>query len=156
MTPEDEVRLLERMLEEKKRALGVSLPAEHAREPSEQSGGEQQPREREVFRDVMREHMEAISPLLAPHKLMVPLPPPPVAPPPFVPRASSSSGQQTDDDAARKEKLRVLVETALTSSIEKAVQQAARQSPHLMDALHDRLTTVYYDKLIQARKVAPL
>ncbi|MDP3772580.1 MAG: hypothetical protein Q8Q94_04405 [bacterium] len=155
MTPQDEVRFLERMLEEKKRALTVAPSAEGEHELNGQSrGGEQQPHEREVFRDVMREHMEAVPALLAPHELMAPPPPPPLVPP-FVPQAPSG-GKQTDDDVAREEKLRALVETAMTSSIEKAVQQAAQQSPHLMDALHDRLTTVYYDKLLQLRKVAPL
>ncbi len=156
MTPEEEVRFLERMLEEKKRAIAVTPPAGQKREANGQHGnGDDQPHEREIFRDVMREHMEAVPALLAPHELMAPPPPPPLAPPPFVPQALSG-GKQTDDDVAREEKLRALVETAMTSSIEKAVEQAARQSPHLMDALHDRLTTVYYDKLLQLRKVAPL
>ena len=127
ITPEEEIRELERKLADKKRALaGEGAPAAL---------------EKEIFREVMREHIQAAQPPLA------------VAPPishiPSIPSASPRGGAQ---DADRDEELRALVERALTRNIADAVAAAA-ESPYLLDALHDRLVDEYYDKLIARRKI---
>lgn len=128
--PEEEIRELERKLEEKKREL------------AEQGGGA--PPEKEIFREVLREHIERpggeSKPQLPTHgiaeiekKKDAPLPVP-----------------------ERDEKLRALIERALTRSIADAVDAAYRESPYLLDALHDRLVDEYYDKLIALRKIDAL
>ena len=127
ITPEEEIRELERKLADKKRALaGEGAPAAS---------------EKEVFREVMREHIQAAQPPLAVA--------PPVSHVPSIPSASPLGGAQ---DADRDEELRMLVERALTRNIADAVSAAA-ESPYLLDALHDRLVDEYYDKLIALRKI---
>lgn len=122
---EEEIRLLERRLGEKKRAL-----AEH---------GTTGTPEKEVFREVMREHVKSVAPAALPSASHMP----PVAPP--------AGGASPHDDAVQN-----LVAQALSGSIADAVDTASRESPYLLDALHDRLVDEYYDKLVALRKIDAL
>ena len=130
ISPEEEIRELEQKLEEKKRALA-------------EQGSPVAP-EKEVFREVMREHISTVVPPAplapAPVSHIPPTPPPP---------------QKGADAPAREEKLRALIERALTRNIADAVDAAYSESPYLLDALHDRLVDEYYDKLVALRKIDP-
>ena len=129
ITPEEEIKELERKLQEKKRAL-VEQGA---------SGTE----EKEVFREVMREHVEAVMPAPTAGG---------AAPVSHLP--SVKKPQKIGDDASgREERLRSLIERALTRNIADAVDTAYSESPYLLDELHDRLVDEYYDKLVALRKI---
>ena len=125
---QEEIRELERKLEEKKRALA----------------GEGQPvaPEKEVFREVLREHIETVAPAALPPISHIP----PALAPPVAPTSAS----------AQEDELAALVEIALGRTIEEAVKIAQANSPYLMDALHDRLVDQYYEKLIALRKLPQL
>jgi len=132
ITPEEEIKELERKLQEKKRAL-VEQGA---------SGTE----EKEVFREVMREHVEAA------------MPAPPAggaAPVSHIPPSTAPS-QKAAGASRRDDKLRILIERALTRNIADAVDAAYSESPYLLDELHDRLVDEYYDKLVALRKIDSL
>lgn len=137
ISPEEEIRELERKLEEKKREF-----AEREREV---------PPEKEMFREVLREHIEAVRPA----------PPPSAAPPPSVapvsppPRDQAGLQAQAKRQDEREAEIRSLIELALTRTIEDAVRLAERESPYLLDELHDHLVDDFYEKLIQLRKVKP-
>lgn len=132
LTPEEEIRELEQKLEEKKRALAAE--------------GSPAAPEKEVFREVMRERIGALQPAPpAGGAAVSPIPPGGVSPPP--------PQKAADDAAGREDKLRLLVERALTRSIADAVDAAYGESPYILDALHDRLVDEYYDKLVALRKI---
>lgn len=125
-SPEEEIRALEQKLEAKKKELverGVELP-----------------HEKEMFREVLRKHVEEIK-----------------APPPIYPVPPSDDQQKKSDDKKKQEEheevIRQLIELALTSTIEKAVRWAEAQSPYILDELHDHLIDDYYDKLVALRKI---
>lgn len=120
---EEEIRLLERRLEEKKRAFA-------------EQGTSGAP-EKEVFREVMREHVASVAPA-----------PPPVSHMPSPARPPAGGKNPAHDDAVQD-----LVAQALSGSIADAVDTASRESPYLLDALHDRLVDEYYDKLVALRKI---
>jgi hypothetical protein len=143
ITPEDEIKALERKLAEKKRTLGESSPPSPAAES---------PREKELFREVVREHIvESRTGASAPAAGVHISPSasaggvPPAGP---VPDASGA--------AAREQTVQTLVEYALTHTIEAAVSRAERETPYLIDELHDRLVDHYYEKLVQLRKLDTL
>ncbi len=122
---EQEIRQLEQRLEEKKRALA-------------EQGVAAQP-EKEVFREVVREHIQSVAPARTPlvsHAA------------PVAPSASGAGQSPAHDDAVQD-----LVARALSGSIADAVDKASRESPYLLDALHDRLVDEYYDKLVALRKI---
>lgn len=121
---EQEIRALEQRLEEKKRELAAR--------------GAETPPEKEVFREVVREHIQSIAPSGTPPILhAAPAPPPPAG----------------GGGAARDNAVQDLVAQALSGSIAAAVEKAYRESPYLLDALHDRLVDEYYDKLLALRKI---
>ena len=127
---EEEIQELERRLEEKKRSLAES--------------GEEAVPEKEAFREVLKEHIDTVRTTPS-EKATLP--------------ASSSRATQSDDDVVRlkddlKEDVRVLIEIAMTKSVEEAVRAAERAgNPYLLDELHDHLIDDYYDKLISLRKI---
>lgn len=133
LTPlEAEIGELERRLAEKK-------------SEAESKGKEVIP-EKEMFREVVREHINSsrttpssqksqAQGALSPQKQAVP---------------------QSKDDEERKEEIRALIELALTKSIQDAVKIAERESPYILDELHDHLVDDYYDKLIALRKLKAL
>lgn len=125
-SPEEEIRALEQKLEAKKKELaekGVELP-----------------HEKEMFRQVLREHVEEIK-----------------APPPVYPVSQSDDSAPNTNDKQRGEErdevVRRLIELALTSTIEKAVRRAEAEIPYILDELHDHLIDDYYDKLVALRKI---
>lgn len=136
MSPEEEIKKLEHQLEEKKRALAEA--------------GTHIPEEKEIFREVLKEHIESLSP--APHQapFSVPLPPPLVAP---APQDEKARVQREEANAAT---VRILVEKALTGTIEDAVKEAQEMGPYMVQELHNHLVNDMYDKLIALRKIKQL
>lgn len=139
MTPEEEIRHLEKQLQRKKQELAER--------------GAEQREEKDLFREVLKEHIEAVKPAIPPPDIThipVPTPPPPVLPPP------NASPQDVKELEANQEKVRQLIEKALTGTIEDAVREAQASTPYLLDELHDHLVDDYYEKLLQLRKVEQL
>lgn len=136
VSPEEEIRELERKLEEKKRQLtGESPPA---------------PEEKEMFREVLRERIAEVRQRESP---------PGVSQPSAGGVLPSSAAQKSDDtqaQATREAEVRALIEIALARSIEQAVRSAEAMSPYLLDELHDHLVDDYYDKLVSLRKLQQL
>jgi hypothetical protein len=137
-SPEEEVRELERKLEEKKREL--------AKKPAEQ------PEEKEVFRDVLRGHIEEVRKM-------------PVegqgggGAPPVAHRLTDDLKKKADElkkEEEREAQVQRLVDIALTKSLQEAVNVARAATPYLLDELHDHLVDDYYDKLVTLRKVKEL
>lgn len=132
--PEDEIRYLERQLEEKKRELAQR---------------ENPPHEKEIFRGVLKEHIEQarqshLSASLSDGGSRV-----------F--SSLSDDLQKHAQNVASKddgeEKLRAIIEIALGKTIHDAVKVAMQSSPYLLDELHDHLVDDYYDKLIALRQI---
>lgn len=137
---EQEIRELEQKLAEKKRILA--------------EGGVPAREEKEVFREVMREHIGEKVPGIQPAPAPAPAPAAPLMP--GITPAGTAPMRDTAEDAAREARLAALVDRAMGSSIESAVNAAQAESPYLLDALHDRLAEEYYDKLVQLRKLESL
>ncbi len=137
MSPQEEIQKLEQQLEQKKRELTQS--------------GATMPEEKEMFRKVVKEHIESLRPLLpqTPHDAQ--LPPLPV--PARLPQDDKAKIKQQEADEAN---VRVLVEKALTGTIEDAVKEAQKISPYMLDELHDHLIDDAYDKLVVLRKIKKL
>lgn len=137
ISPEEEIRKLEQQLERKRRELMES--------------GTVAPEEKEIFREVLKEHIESLSPVL-PQVPMTPHAPPPnfVTPTP----------QDADEERKKRELdeaiVRVLVEKAMTGTVESAVKEAQKISPYMIDELHDHLVDDMYDKLVALRKIKQL
>lgn len=144
ITPEEEIRALEAKLAEKKR--------EHAAAGGAPTETDAPRAEKEIFREVMAEHMAKSRPTTtatpADNTLIAPAPP--------VGGAAPSSAADAAAAAAREQKLASLVEYALTHTIESAVSRAEKETPYLIDELHDRLADKYYEKLVQLRKLEAL
>lgn len=136
MSPEEELKELERKLEEKKR------------EVAERGGAE--PEEKELFREVLKKHIEEAKPRGSGASLSVP---------PAKPSITDDLKKKADDikkQEERKEQVKALIEIALTRTIVEAVKTAEASSPYLLDELHDYLVDDYYDKLIALRKLKSL
>lgn len=136
MSPEDEIRELERKLEEKKRAYAGTKTGK--------------PEEKELLREVLREHIKQL-----------PKPSPSQQPQKTIPQIKPAGGQkQKAGDLAgkqtRNEHIRALIEIALTKTLYDAVNLARAQTPYLLDELHDHLVDDYYEKLVQLRKLKQL
>lgn len=127
--PEAEMRELARKFEEKKRELRGRTEA-----PTP---------EREIFREVLREHIEVARRA----------PPPGSRAAPAAPTAGAPAPEREED---REETMRSLVDLALTRTIQDAVTAARNLGPYFLDELHDRLADEYYEKLIRLRKLKAL
>jgi sugar-specific transcriptional regulator TrmB len=134
VSPEAEIKELERKLEQKKRELAEKETV--------------LPEEKEIFREVLREHIKETRTSVSDDFKT-----PATAAPP-------DNHKKKIDDAAQKEVLeqqvRGLIEVALTKTIAEAVKIAEALSPYLLDELHDRLVDDYYDKLLALRKLESL
>lgn len=137
-TPEEEIRMLEKKLEAKKQELSQK--------------GQEAPHEKEMLREVLKEHIEEARQV------------PPEHPQP-VPSAGIGHGlgddlkKKADDlkqQEKREEQVRSLVELALTRSIHDAVKVAGHATPYLLDELHDHLVDDYYEKLVALKKIKQL
>ncbi len=111
--------------------------------------------EKEVFREVLREHVEDAKDAVARKPLSE------------KPDVSSIPGASLHDYAAQitqkkdetedehKQQVDALVEIALTKGVLEAVNVARHlENPHLLDDFHDALVDEYYEKLVQAREIS--
>ena len=133
ITPEDEIRDLERRLEEKKKAFAAT--------------GEKTPEEKEMFRETLKERVEELAPSeerMPGHSSITPHP------------SGAKTKKDFDDEKEREEQVQALVEIALTKGIFEAVRIARATSPYLLDDLHDHLADDFYDKLIALRQINQL
>ncbi|MDP3770272.1 MAG: hypothetical protein Q8R40_05050 [bacterium] len=137
LSPEEEIRKLEQQLEQKKRELTQS--------------GAAVPEEKEVFRQVLKEHIETFR-LVAPS---IPLTPH-VPPPPSITPTLQDTQTSTQNREINEATVRLLIEKAMTGTIDDAVSEAQKISPYMVDELHDHLVDDMYDKLIALRKVKQL
>jgi len=126
ITPEEEILELERKLEEKKKELIEK--------------GEARREEKEVFREVLKEHIREIQP----------------APPVISLAKPAAPADDTKKNEEREEQIRGLIEIALAKTIQEAVRMAERMTPYLLDELHDRLVDDFYEKLVVLRKIKAL
>ena len=129
-TSEEEIRELERKLEAKKQELaGQGAP------------------EKEVLREVIREKIQSVRPAV------------PVSPvrgayvPTQTPTVKADLQKKKEE---READIRALLEIAMTRGISNAVSYAEKESPYLLDELHDHLVDDYYEKLIALRKLKQL
>ena len=138
ISPEEEIKNLEQQLEAKKRELAVAgAPAKE---------------EKEVFREVLKEHIETLRPSAPPaDTAILPAPLPPIAAP-----APQDVVAEVKKDEANEATVRMLVEKAMTGTIEDAVKEAQKISPYMLDELHDHLVDDMYDKLVVLRKIKAL
>ena len=142
ISPEDEIKELERKLQEKKQQLSENLQSEAL------------PPEKEVFKEVLQKHIEEERVALAPAES------PATGSAPAVTHILSDDTQAKADEVKKKEtreeQVKGLVEIALTKSIRDAVKVAHGFNPYLLDELHDHLADDYYDKLLALRKIEKL
>ena len=138
ISPEEEIKNLEQQLEAKKRELAVAgAPAKE---------------EKEVFREVLKEHIETLRPSAPPADTTIPSAPLPSIPAP----APQDAAAEVKKDEANETTVRMLVEKAMTGTIEDAVKEAQKISPYMLDELHDHLVDDMYDKLVVLRKIKQL
>lgn len=129
-----EIAELEKKLEEKKRLIAQP--------------GVEAPREKEVFKEVVKEHIQEKKAEISTGLLQA--------------QAQAQKTQAaTDADElkklAEKKQLEELIKIAAVKSPMEAVHIAERMdNPRLLDDLHDFLVDHYYDKLIEARKLKEL
>lgn len=131
INPEAEIEELSRLLDEKKKALEASGEAkEH----------------KEIFQEVFSEK----------YKEALPHPSESVS----GGAASVSPHAKPSDDPQHKllhdQQLQMLVDFALSRGLISAVGKASKETPWLLDALHDRLADEYYQKLVQAKEIKAL
>ena len=122
----EEIKELEQMLEEKKRAL-----AERGEEREH----------KEVFREAFKEKYSGEFKVA---------PPPPLPPPPRPPAAKP---QDAAARSAREEEIQTLIRISFEKGVRAAADIAKRENPWLLDELHDRLIDEYYQKLVQAKQI---
>lgn len=130
-SPEAEIEALEQKLAEKKKEL--------------EERGEKAPEERDMFREILREHIQKAKTPADASQPAVPLP-----------QSLQKSGEDLKQKEELEEQVRHLVELALTRTIQDAVKVAESATPFLLDELHDHLADDYYDKLVALRKVKSL
>lgn len=106
--------------------------------------------EKEVFRDVLRDHVESLKDTAEKQDASV-LDAPAV--PAFDYAAQAKQKEDGVHEGAHQEEIDALVEIALTKGIRAAIH-SARQAGNfrLLDNFHDALIDDYYDKLMQSRK----
>lgn len=125
---EEEIEALEQKLADKKKEF--------------EERGEKVPEERDIFREILREHIQKSRTPASPTTTPVPLP---------------AHLQKTGDDLKKKEEreeqIKHLIELALTHTIQDAIKVAESATPFLLDELHDHLADDYYEKLVALRKI---
>jgi len=137
-SPEEEIRALEQKLEQKKREFA--------------SGGAEIPHEKEILREVLREHIEQARPQVPQESTAVP----PAAATHILTDGLKKKADELKEKGKRAEQVRHLVEVALTRTIHEAVKVAESATPYLLDELHDHLVDDYYEKLVALRKIKAL
>lgn len=141
-SPEEEIRELERKLEEKKQEL-LRTSGEAALPHTE----------KQLLKEVLREHIEEEKKGAGPAEGFS-------GNAPAVTHVPTDDPKKQADDVRKKEnreeQMRHLVEIAMTKSIRDAVKIAQASTPYLLDELHDHLVDDYYDKLIALKKIKKL
>lgn len=138
LSPEEEIKMLERKIAEKKQALTER--------------GAEMPQEKEILREVLREHIEDLRPGLEKAGASA-------APSTGSHTFSGGLKKQAEDEKKREDEeaqIRALVEIALTKTVREAARAAQKSSSYLLDELHDHLVNDYYDKLVILRKIKRL
>lgn len=128
ISPEEEIRQLEEKLAAKKKEIEERGEIKH---------------EKEVFREVLKEHIEEIRP--GPADLTT-------GGKPAISDSAMQTAQKIKDDE-QKSQLEHLLRVALGESLLKAVHIAEALGPYMLDLLHDTLADQYYEKLLAARKI---
>lgn len=128
-SPEEEIRQLEEKLAAKKKEIEERGETKH---------------EKEVFRKVLKEHIEEIR--LGPADLTT-------GGKPAISDSAMRTAQKIKNDE-EKQQLEQLLQVALGESLLKAVHIAEALSPYMLDLLHDTLVDQYYEKLIAARRIS--
>lgn len=122
---EREIRELEQLLEEKKKALF-------------EQGEERE--HKEVFKEVFSEKYRQIA--------GTPAPTPAGGSATFVTPAKPPAVSKE-----KEAELQSLIQAAFSDGLVSAVNHAKARSPWLLDELHDRLSDEYYEKLVQAGQI---
>jgi hypothetical protein len=122
---EREIKELEHLLEEKKKAL-----FEYGEEKEH----------KEVFQEVFREKYQQIAGT-------------PVQPPATGSVAPVAPAKPPSVSKEKEGELQSFIAMAFSDGLVFAVNHAKESSPWLLDELHDRLADEYYEKLIQARQL---
>jgi hypothetical protein len=137
MSPEEEIKKLEQQLEQKKRQFAET--------------GTNAPAEKEIFREVVREHIESLNsvPPQVPSSVEFPIPV-------VVVPAPEDEKARVKRQEANEATVRILVEKALTGTIEDAVKEAQILGPYMVKELHNHLVDDMYDKLVALRKIKQL
>ena len=120
----EEIKELERLLEEKKRSLGA------------ESGLDDKEVLRQVFQEKYGDHVGGgvqPQPQAESNAQVKPVSP------------MSLNSNKDEDELAD------LIQLAINQGVAKAIKRARESSPWLMDALHDRLVDEYYQKIIEAQ-----
>ena len=128
ISPEDEIRLLEAKLAIKKRELEERGEIKH---------------EKEVFKEVLKEHIETVRPVTGDTASGVK---------PVISDSALKTAQKIKDDE-QESQLEHLLQIALGESLLRAVHIAEALGPYMLDLLHDTLVDKYYDKLVAARRI---
>ena len=124
----EEIRELEQALQAKRRAL---LEQGEVKEDKELF--------RETFQEKYQEELQAPTPGGSPRE-----------------GAVSVSGHTPPAARAKDEdEIQSLIQFAFTHGVASAIARAKKESPWLLDELHDRLIDEYYQKLVQAKLVNP-
>ncbi|TSC71456.1 MAG: hypothetical protein G01um101470_595 [Parcubacteria group bacterium Gr01-1014_70] len=135
-------------LEEEIHALEEKLKERKALEQRE---------EKEVFRDVLREHVESAKESVHAHdgeEEAAPVGGDVQSAQPFDYTAHAKQKADEIREKDHAEQTEALVGIALTKGILAAVRVARHlNNPHLLDDFHDMLVDEYYEKLIEARKL---
>lgn len=123
---EQEIKELEQLLEEKKKAL-----VERGEEKEH----------KEIFKEVFQEKYRQIAG--AP------------VPPPAAPGVAPATLEKPPIVSKEKEtELQSLIQAAFSDGLVAAVNRAKAASPWLLDELHDRLSDEYYEKLVQVGEIS--
>lgn len=134
---EQEIAELERLLAEKRAALGMRKEA---------GGVEELPHPKEVLREVLREKI-AKTPGLA-------VPPAAVSPPSQKPPQAREEETPSYDSEELRPKVQELVEYAFQKSLEGAIKIAkSADNAALLDAFHDIIVDELYDYLVEQKKL---
>lgn len=125
----EEIKELERMLEEKKKML-----VERGEEREHKAVF------REVFREKYGEAFKPSAPSVASH----------------IASQATPDEEEAKRAKEREEQITALIGIAFQKGIKTAVEAARKNTPWLLDELHDRMIDEYYQKLIQSGQVKEL
>src|SRR3989344_4270632 len=114
-----------------------ALEAKLEAKKKELAGGELEARpERHLLKDVIQEHAGFSAPAVVNYS------------------TSSKPVQKRVATTEETDQLERLIEHAFTKGLRSAVNESKKtNNPFLIDSLHDQLTDIYYEKLLNARRI---